>query len=132
MTQLPEYAAGKGKVLVIEDDTLTRRTICSTLQKHNHSTVEACNGFMGLIQFKRELPDVVITDLMMPDKGGLETIYEMRAVNPAVKIIAMTGGVNGDTSSYLELAEEVGAMYKITKPFTPEQLLTVLAAAKTA
>ena len=120
------------RILAIDDTRTLRELLCRTLRAAQYDVVEAENGEEGLSRFSEHRPDVVITDLMMPDKGGLETIYEMRAVNPAVKIIAMTGGVNGDTSSYLELAEEVGAMYKITKPFTPEQLLTVLAAAKTA
>ena len=120
-------------IMVVDDDEQVRRTICENLEDCGFEVIQARDGQEAMTHLEEgRRPNVVITDLMMPDKGGLETIYEMRAVNPAVKIIAMTGGVNGDTSSYLELAEEVGAMYKITKPFTPEQLLTVLAAAKTA
>jgi DNA-binding response OmpR family regulator len=114
------------KVLVIEDDTLTRMTICNILKKEHYKTSEACTGLMGVTQLRRERPDIVITDIMMPDKGGLETINEIRAIDPSIKIIAMSAGVPEDANSLLGLAEEIGAVNSLCKPFTPQQLLHVL------
>jgi DNA-binding response OmpR family regulator len=110
------------KVLVIEDDTLTRITLCRVLQKMNCQTVEACNGFMGLTQFRREKPDVVITDILMPDKEGFATIREIRAINPEARIVAMSGGGADKNKDYLQLAEDMGAMHTLKKPFGPAEV----------
>lgn len=114
------------KVLVIEDDTLTRLTLCNLLRKMDYSTVEACNGYTGLMAFRREVPDIIITDIIMPEQEGLETIAEMRAANPNVKIIAMSGGGTRRNANYLDLARQLGATETINKPFRPNDILSVL------
>lgn len=116
----------KTKILVIEDDTLTRITLCRIFMKMNYDVVEACNGLMGIKVFEREKPDLVITDLLMPDKEGLETILDLRAKNPSIKIIAMSGGGSTQNMSFLELAEKFGANYKLSKPFKPTDILDLV------
>jgi CheY-like chemotaxis protein len=118
------------KVLVIEDDTLTRAALCRLLQKMNCITIEACNGFMGLAEFRRVRPNVVFTDIFMPDKEGLATILEIRAIDPGAKIIAMSGGTPG--SDVLQIAEEVGAAQTLRKPFMPADVLQVIETLKSA
>ena len=110
------------KVLVIDDDTLTRITLCRTLQKMNCQTIEACNGFMGLSQFRREKPDVVITDILMPDMEGFSTIKEIRAIDPGARIVAMSGGGTDKNGDFLQLAEDMGAMRTLKKPFGPAEV----------
>lgn len=119
---MSEAAKRSLKVLVIEDDTLTRITLCRTLQKMNCQTFEACNGFMGLAQFRREKPDVVITDILMPDMEGFSTIREIRAIDPAARIVAMSGGSADKKEDFLQLAEEMGAMRTLKKPFGPAEV----------
>jgi len=122
----------KIKVLVIEDDTLTRLTLCRLLQKMEYKTFEACNGFMGLSVYSREKPDVVITDLLMPDKEGIETIAEIRAQDQGVKIVAMSGGGSAHNMGFLDLARRMGANCTISKPFRPEDISLLMETLKQA
>lgn len=114
------------KILVIDDDTLTRRVLCAALQKMDHTTVEAPTGQVGLHEFRKSQPDVVITDIMMPDKNGLEAIVEMRAANRDVRIIAMSSGGPASKGDVLAIATELGASATIRKPFTVEDITKVL------
>ncbi len=118
------------RILVIEDDTLTRLSLCSLLRKMDYETIEACNGHMGLRQFRRERPDVVITDILMPDRGGLATIAEIRAIDPNARIIAMSGGNAGNPVDVLQLAEDMGAVRTLKKPFYPADVGALMAGLK--
>ena len=118
---------GEGlKILVIEDDTLTRLTLCNLLKKLNYRPIEACNGYMGLMMFRRERPDIVITDIIMPDKEGLETIAEIRTASPETKIVAMSSGGERQNMNFLDLARSFGAQETIRKPFKPNDILGIL------
>ncbi len=119
-------ARRKKKVLIIEDDTLTRITMCKVFSKLGYEPLEACNGFFGLKQFKSQNPDLVITDLLMPDKEGLSTISEIRSLNRNVPIVAMTGGGTTHNMGFLSIAREIGANYTIGKPFRPEDILQLV------
>jgi CheY-like chemotaxis protein len=119
-------ASRRLSVLVIEDDTLTRITLCKIFSKMNYTPIEACNGFMGLKMYKQHKPDVIVTDLLMPDKEGLETIAEIRATDKQVKIVAMSGGGSTQNMSFLNIAKKVGADYTLSKPFKPAEILGLL------
>jgi len=108
----------KGTVLVIEDDTMIRRMLCAALQKMNFRTLEAPTGSSGLQAFKKNNPDLVITDLIMPDENGLQAILKIRAAKPDVKIIAISGGARRGAEDMLETALDLGARATIKKPFT--------------
>lgn len=112
------------KVLVIDDDELVRMTCCNILKKEGYSTFEAENGNSGVSLFKSEAPDLTITDMLMPDKEGLETISEIRAVNPKAKIIAISGGGGTKNMEFLKLAKQIGADCVLKKPFKPSELMT--------
>jgi DNA-binding NtrC family response regulator len=116
------------KVLVIEDDTLTRLSLCRLLQNMDFCTVEACNGYMGLRQYQRERPDLVITDIFMPDKEGLATILEIRALDPDARIVAMSGGCAKKDVDPLQMAEDMGAILTLKKPFNRTDVGAVMAA----
>lgn len=127
MTTASNPAQQSKKVLVIEDDTLTRISLCRVLRKMNYETVEACNGYMGIAQFKRERPDVVITDILMPDKEGIATILEIRALDPGACIVAMSGGVEGlYRQDPLLMAEEAGVARTLKKPFHPADIQALM------
>jgi CheY-like chemotaxis protein len=107
------------KVLIIDDDPFIRIALCGILRKMNCRTVVADEGGKGVALFKSEKPDVVITDLLMPYKEGFETITEIRAIDPAVRIVAMSGGGAMKNMEFLNMARKVGATRTMPKPFTP-------------
>lgn len=126
MASITPIAPGTQKILVIEDDTLTRLTLCRILEKLNYTTYNACNGHEGIKLFRQVQPDFVVTDLLMPDKEGLSTISEMLQISPGAKIIAMSGGGSRKDMNFLQLAESLGAARTIQKPFTPRQILDLM------
>jgi YesN/AraC family two-component response regulator len=119
--------APKTKVLVIDDDELVRMTLRVILQRENCIVIEANNGNTGIAMFKQENPDIVITDILMPDKEGLTTISEIRACNTKVKIVAMSSGGNTKNLSFLQMAQKIGADQTISKPFKADDISLLLA-----
>ena len=101
------------RILVIEDEEMNREALRDMLEIAGHQTVWASNGVEGLRMFGRRSVDLVITDLMMPQKDGLETIQELRQADPEVKIIAIAAG----GYEILSRAKELGADAIIEKPF---------------
>jgi CheY-like chemotaxis protein len=114
------------KILIIDDDELIRLTIGKVLKKLGYIVLEAENGNAGLVIYKKEQPDLVITDMLMPDKEGLETISDLRAINPKIKIIAMSGGGSTHNMAFLQLAQKLGANASMGKPIKPDELLNTV------
>ncbi len=115
------------KVLVIDDDSLVRDTIVRILERKGYQVLVACDGLRGLRMFRSEQPDLVITDIIMPEKEGLETIRDIRAECPDVKIIAISGGARIGNMDFLEMAGKLGASEIIPKPFDPSELISIVA-----
>lgn len=111
------------KILIIDDDELIRLTCRNILKKIECDVIEAENGVQGLAQFKKERPSIVITDLLMPDKEGLETISEIKGNDKSVRIIAISGGGSTNNMSFLNIAKLMGADIILKKPFKPDELL---------
>ena len=84
------------------------------------------DGKKGMNLFREQLPHLVITDLIMPEKEGIETITELRQEFPEVKIIAMTGGGRVPPELYLRVAKRLGAMRTFAKPIEREELLKAI------
>ena len=126
MTVLVNAVSKVPKILVIDDDELIRMTCRNILKKIECTVIEAENGVKGLEQFRKESPSIVITDMLMPDKEGLETISEIRAGNLSVKIIAMSGGGSTQNMNFLNLAKKMGADMILSKPFKPDDLLAAV------
>jgi DNA-binding response OmpR family regulator len=108
-------------ILVIDDDADMRDFVRITLESAGHEVVLASDGREGVQQFHARRPDLVITDLFMPDQEGLETIKQLRIEFPEVTIIAMSGKPTGATM--LTVAQRLGAKTVLQKPFLPVQLL---------
>ncbi len=119
-------ASGKSvmaRILVIDDEELIRTSIRLILETNGYDVVEAENGEDG-IERQRETPfDVVITDILMPGKEGIETIIELKRDYKDLKIIAISGGARTINIDYLELAKEFGADNVLPKPFLNVELL---------
>ena len=111
------------RVLIIDDEELVRVTLRQILENAGYETSEASDGRQALADYKVSRPDLVITDIIMPDKEGIETIIELRAMDPDAKIIAISGGGRIGASDYLELAKRLGANKVIPKPLNSEKLL---------
>jgi two-component system, chemotaxis family, chemotaxis protein CheY len=111
------------KILLIDDDPLVRRTIERILQKNGYDVHLAADGLEGLRTFRTLQPDLVITDLIMPVKEGLDTIRLLRTWSPEAKIIAISGGGRVANSDLLAEAAVLGASVVIAKPFEADELL---------
>ena len=120
------YNPANLKILVIDDDDVIRLTMQSILKKRGFQVIIAENGNIGLDLFKKENPQIVITDMLMPNKEGLETITEIRALKTGAKIIAMSGGGSTQNMTFLQLAEKVGADLLLSKPVKPDQLIAAI------
>lgn len=114
------------KILVIDDSEDIRILLHEALQAAGHSVVEAADGEEGLRSYREHYPDLVITDIVMPNKEGLETIMELRRESPGVKIVAMSGGTRGMVISFLPAAKKLGADYTLPKPFSLAELQAVV------
>ncbi len=111
------------RVLVIEDEELMRETIAEMLANAGHEVIEATNGVEGLERFHADPVELVITDIIMPKKEGIETIAELHMSFPDLPIIAISGGSRRGQGSYLPTAEALGATVCLDKPFSREALL---------
>jgi CheY-like chemotaxis protein len=113
------------RILLVEDDDAVREILRKALVAAGHEVDEASNGDVALAAYRRQAADLVITDLVMPEKDGLETIMELRRIDAAVRIVAMSGGGRtlGPGQLYLESARALGARQILSKPFTVGALL---------
>ena len=114
------------RILIIDDDDALRQFLCEALQDHGYSVEEKSNGALGLKAYRMQPADVVLTDIVMPTKEGLETIQEFRRSFPDVKIIAMSGGLTTSKLDPLPIAKQFGASYILKKPFSIEELLDAI------
>jgi DNA-binding response OmpR family regulator len=106
-------------ILVIDDETGIREMLRDTLEPQGHTIVEASNGVLGIQKFKDAVFDLVITDIIMPDQEGIETIQQIRQLRPDQKIIAISGGGRTKTVEFLHIAENLGVDKTLKKPFGP-------------
>ncbi len=113
-------------VLVIDDDQEIRRLLRRILERAGHGVQEAGSGLEGIQKYRSDPADLVITDIVMPEKEGLETIQELRRDFPDAKIIAMSGGGRIGPKGYLKLAEKLGAARAFSKPFDRMEMVTAV------
>jgi DNA-binding response OmpR family regulator len=109
-------------ILIVDDDSMVRKLLVKAFQIDDYTTLEASDGNSALRIFRDEDIDVVITDIVMPDMEGIETIRELRKINPDVKIIAFSGGGSLSPDGYLKIAASMGARYTFQKPFNINEL----------
>jgi len=111
-------------ILVVDDDEMVRDAIASALKRSGYSVLEAADGREAAARFKLEPVDLVITDILMPERDGLETIQSLSRGADSVPIIAMTG-LSSRSSLYLEMARTFGAVRVLEKPFELSELIRV-------
>jgi CheY-like chemotaxis protein len=110
------------RILLIDDEEGLRAVLRICLERLGHDVIDARDGADAIALFKRMPVDLVLTDLVMPGKEGLETIRELRRRDPELKIIAMSGGERTDASDNLKMALLFGATSVFSKPFSLEEL----------
>lgn len=110
-------------ILIIDDDPAIRRTLRRILERAGHRVVDAADGSAGLRLVRKHGPMLVITDVLMPEVDGIETIQTLRTEFPHMKILAISGGGKAGRGSYLSDAELLGADRTMPKPFTPGELV---------
>ncbi len=114
-------------LLLIEDDELFRKSLVQIIQELDYTVLEASDGDEGVSLYRRFKPDIVVTDLIMPGKEGIETIRELRQLSASLPIIAISGGGRGQAAGYLALASLSGATSVLAKPFSLADLSQALA-----
>jgi len=114
------------KILVIDDDHLVRYALSKILLGAGYEVVTASDGKRGMAVLRAEHPDVVITDIIMPEQEGIDTIIQIRRERPAAKIIAISGGGRIRNIDFLEMAQSLGASDVLAKPFEVDDLLSCL------
>lgn len=114
------------RILIIDDDANVRYTLRQMLESAEHEVFEAPDGAAGVSLFRQKRPELVITDIFMPERDGLETILTLKSEFPTVKIIAISGGGQLGNLSYLEMARAFGAERVLVKPFIRQDLLTAI------
>jgi CheY-like chemotaxis protein len=119
------------RILLVEDDESLRKALRLTLIHMGHSVVEARDG-KEASKLSLENIDTVLTDIIMPEQDGIETIMQFRKKHPNLRIVAMSGGGRVSAGDYLPFAKHLGANSVLAKPFTDEELIAALAGEKTS
>ncbi len=113
-------------VLVVDDEPAIRELLRLVLERDGHAVTEAENGRKAMRALRELTIDLVITDIIMPEQEGMETISEIRRLRPDMKIIAMSGGGQRLSMDFLPMAARLGADRTIEKPFKPASIVATV------
>ena len=109
-------------ILLVDDDDLSRGAVHKMLERTGYVVHSTGIGQEAVEHYRRQPSDLVITDLIMPDLDGLEIIQQLRRIDPAVRVLAISGGGRVDAEEYLSVARKFGAVEVLPKPFTGQEL----------
>jgi len=112
-------------ILVVDDDYQIRLGVRKLLERAGHEVTEAIDGQEGIDMYRDRPADLVILDIMLPRKNGLEVIQELQTDYPNIKIITISGADQVDQVNLLPDSIQLGALRAIPKPFAPQYLLEV-------
>ena len=113
-------------ILIADDEEKVRRLISKMLKESGFDVIEACNGNECLSMYNTQSPDLVLIDIIMPEKDGITTIKQIKSEDRLVKVVAMSGGLVMTPDAYLDEAREIGADYVIPKPLDRRQLIDTI------
>ena len=113
-------------IMVVDDDRHVQLALRQIVESAGHSAIEAGNGQEAIEMFQEYRPDLVITDIFMPQTDGIETIRTIRRCQPDARIIAISGGYVGSGWNYLGSVVVLGADMALQKPFTLSQMTTAI------
>ena len=112
-----EVAKGGNRILLVDDEPAILEVLRQALLAEGFEVETAANGTEAVARAKGQLFDLVLTDMIMPEMDGIQTMLELRAVHPGIRIIAMSGGVSSAGGDFLPLARQLGARTVLRKPF---------------
>jgi DNA-binding NtrC family response regulator len=115
-----------GRILVVDDDPSIRRTLELLLSRAGYQVTQARDGIEAVRLWREHGGDLVITDLHMPEKDGIQTIIELLSHSPRARIIAMSGGGQTKRLDLLGNASLLGAVLTIEKPFTITEMMALV------
>jgi len=115
MTTTPAVAAAR--ILLVDDEPAILEILRQVLVAEGFEVEVASNGTQALQRAKQKVFDLVLTDLIMPEMDGIQTMLELRAMHPGIRIIAMSGGIITGGGDFLPLAQQLGAKSVLQKPF---------------
>jgi len=110
-------------IMIIDDDKYVRSVVKQMLEAAGYVVTEACDGREGMAKQKENPADLIITDIIMPNEGGLETIMKLKRDYPEIKIIAISGGGRIVQVDFLEIAKNLGVIRTMQKPLERAELL---------
>jgi DNA-binding NtrC family response regulator len=114
------------RIMVVDDDASIRRTLQILLSKAGYEVMQARDGLEAVRLWRDRGGDLVITDLHMPEKDGIETIIELLSYSPGIRIIAMSGGGQTKRLDLLGNMALLGSVFTIEKPFTLTEMMTMV------
>ena len=114
------------RILVVDDDPQVRELLCSILERAHYRVDEAEDGRQAVGRFRQNLADLLIVDIFMPVKEGIETILDLKQASPSLKVIAISGGGLSGDLEFLEHARTLGADRALTKPLNFVELLAAV------
>ena len=113
----------KNKILVVDDQEAYVLMIQELLEGNNFEVITAINGKEAILKTENNIPDLIITDIVMPELDGIEVLLEIKKSAPEIPVIVMSGGNYGYGQSYLNMAKKLGANVILDKPFEMDVLL---------
>lgn len=113
-------------ILLIDDEPAILEAVREILEMEGHAVFTASDGKQGMRLYNSHPFDLVITDILMPEQEGLETIRQLRSSSPTLKILAISGGGRHGIVEFLAIAKRLGADLGLVKPFTQQELLTAV------
>ena len=114
------------RILIIDDESQIRSMLRLMLERVGYEVIEAADGMEGIRQYRDNPADLIITDLIMPNKDGIGMIIELKKEFPQVKIIAMSGGGVNRPEGYLDGAKKLGATHTLTKPIDRDEMINAV------
>jgi len=115
------------RILIIEDEEIFRTMLRQILEERGHTVAEADDGITGIALYRRHPADLIITDIIMPNKDGMAVISELKRDFPDVKIIAITGGgQKGQAEFFFDASLILGAKRTFLKPVHMPELLAAI------
>jgi len=114
------------KILIIDDDPEITGLLSKLLSRKNYDVKTVNKGLDGVAEYSKDNYNVVITDIVMPDIGGLEVIRLIKNTDKKANIIAMSGGALINSGTYLTMAKQLGAKYVFSKPFDLNEFINAI------
>ena len=114
------------KILLVDDEQLIREGLQRILELKGYEVTIAKDGKEAIEALGKYKPDMIITDIIMPERDGIEVILFARKQHPDVKIVAISGGGRINAQDHLEIAKQLGVNNTLTKPFSSDELIVTI------